>query len=295
MGLQQLRYFVAVAENESFRRASEKLHIAQPALSRQMAALESDLGVELFIRSKRRIALTHAGKAYLLDIRHILSQLEQANDRTRRIASGNLGIVRLGFHETAGRSPFVLRALGLFRTNFPEIEVSLSQMTSHQQVDAIQEGLLDAGFLYPSSVDPTGLEMTKVSTDLFFLAVSKQHRLAARKRLRVVDIVSERFVRVARAKSPRFYDLLTYALARRGVTLDVMQEADSESMLMNFVSINMAAAIVISPSAKSWHPDVNFISISDLDVALDLYFAWDAQRSAAPLSRFIECLTESLR
>lgn len=292
MELRQLRYFVAVAENESFRRASEILHIAQPALSRQIAMLEGEIGVQLFLRANRRTVVTQAGRAYLHDIRHILLQLEQANNRAHRIASGALGIVRLAFHETAERSPLVLRAVGLFRSRFPEIETSLAQMTSNEQVEAIREGRLDAGFLYPSSVDATGLEMTKVSTDRFFLAISNAHPLAVRKRLKLSDVASERFVRVSRAKSPRFYDLLSFAIARNGLSLEVVLETDTESSLMNFVSIGMAAAIVISPGANSWHSGVSLVALSDLEVTLDLYLAWDADRKKPALSRFIECLTE---
>src|SRR5690606_7052482 len=107
MDLRRLRYFIAAAEEENFHRAAARLHIAQPALSKQVALLEEELGCALFERERGRVRLSAVGRLLLEDARRILREVEQAAERVRQAAAGQLGSLRIGFRETAGRSLIV--------------------------------------------------------------------------------------------------------------------------------------------------------------------------------------------
>src|SRR5690606_10752531 len=115
MDLRRLRYFIAAAEEENFHRAAARLHIAQPALSKQIALLEGELGCELFLRQRGGVRLSAVGGLLLEDARRILREVELAVERVRQAAAGQLGTLSIGFRETAGRSLIVSRSLAQFR------------------------------------------------------------------------------------------------------------------------------------------------------------------------------------
>ena len=125
MELRHLRYFEAVAECENFRRAAARLHVAQPALSRQIHALERMLGVELFERQPRGTRLSPAGQAFLDDVRHILADVERAKERACRVAEGKIGTIRVGFNEIAARQSYLPGFFHSARCQFPEIDIRL--------------------------------------------------------------------------------------------------------------------------------------------------------------------------
>jgi DNA-binding transcriptional LysR family regulator len=123
MELRHLRYFVAVGEEEHFGRAADRLHVVQPALTRQIRQLEEELGCALFERLKRGVRLTPAGESFLEESRGMLSELERIVDRTRLVAQGKVGRLRVGFSENAiysGELPSILRD---FRASSPEVRL----------------------------------------------------------------------------------------------------------------------------------------------------------------------------
>src|SRR3954453_23359911 len=123
MELRRLRYFVAVAEELHFRRAAERLHLAQPALSQQVRKLETELGVDLFHRTKRGVALTPAGALFLEEARRLLRQAEEAARTARNARAGTIGRLRLG-HVVDAVPPVLPRAIAAFAASHPGIEIS---------------------------------------------------------------------------------------------------------------------------------------------------------------------------
>lgn len=287
MELRQLRYFAAAAEEENFRRAAERLHVAQPALSRQIAMLEAELGVSLFVRARRRVSLSAAGRSYLRDVNRLLGELSVINQRVQQVEAGVAGLLQIAFHETAGRSAALSGALQGFRARYPDVEVRLLEMTSQQQVEPLRTGHVDAGLLYPASVDAAGMAHFSVSTDRFYFAVRSGHPLARRKCVRLAELADQPFARISRRKSPRFHDLLLAACVSGGLAPRIVQETESESTLVNLVAIGMAAAFLISSSPRSWHPDIVLIPVADLNVALDLHLVWKPQGASTHLLNFL--------
>jgi len=283
--LRQLRYFIIAAEEENFHRASERLHVAQPALSRHIAALEAELGCALFTRFKKRVHLAPAGRSLLEDGVRILRAVESAQDRARRASEGQSGTLRIGFHETAGRSKIVNASFREFRSRYPEVELRLSQSTSPAQCAQLRDDQLDAGFIYLS---PESAEFASqgVSLHRFFLAVGVDNPIARRPKLYLRDLAEEQFIWLARERNP-FYSkqLLRHCLAG-GLVPKIVQEADNEAMTLNLVAAGMGVAFAVSETAEPFLPDIVFRSVADLDAGMQLALAWRKEPASEVLGNF---------
>ena len=139
-----MRSFVVVAEEMNVGRAAVRLHLTQPSLSRQIAALEHDLGVELFARVKRRFVLTAAGSVFLADARELLRRADDAVLNAQRTQRGELGTLRLRFVQSATFEALP-RLLGAFREAYPEVVLDLEAMTTLHQIEALRDGRIDIG------------------------------------------------------------------------------------------------------------------------------------------------------
>jgi DNA-binding transcriptional LysR family regulator len=290
MDLRRLRYFIIAAEEENLRRAATRLHVAQPALSKQIQILETELGCELFVRSKRRIYLSPAGRILLDEARRILRDIDAATERVRQAASGRLGTLRIGFRETAGRSQIVSRSFGNFRASYPGVELRLNQLNSPAQCEALRAGELDAGFIYLSAEHDNGLARIPVARDHFYLALRSNHRLAAKRRIHLRDLTDEPFIWLARSRNAYYSDALLRGCIRSGFTPKIIQEADSDATSLNLVAVGMGSCFVVSASGESPLPDVVLKPVAELRSELTLALVW-VDGTASPLTRnFVEAV-----
>src|SRR4051794_41366826 len=195
MELRQLRSFVVVAEEMNVGRAAMRLHLTQPSLSRQIAALEHDLGVELFARVKRRFVLTAAGEAFLADARDLLRRSDEVVRTAQRTQRGQLGTLRLRFVQSATFEALP-RILAAFREAYPDVVLDLETLTTLRQTEALRDGQIDVGLLRPST--PTGgdavvqlaprLASRVVAENSLVAVLPARHRLARRKRGRLPGV-----------------------------------------------------------------------------------------------------------
>lgn len=290
MQLRRLRYFIAAAEEENFHRAAARLHIAQPALSKQIAMLEDDLGCLLFNRVKRRVVLTSIGRLYLEDARRIVRELDAANERVRLAASGQLGTLRIGLRETAGRSPWVSRTCSRFRQRYPEVELRLQQMTSPAQCRALHDGELDAGFIYLSPEHDTGLARVPVAEDHFYLALHRAHPLARKEQVHLNDLCEEPMIWLARTNDAYYSDALLRDCVAHGLTPRIIQEADSEPMSLNLVAVGMGSSFVVAPDDQSPMPGVVLRPVVELDNVLTLALVWRDDLISPLIDNFVSLL-----
>ena len=158
MELRQLRYFVAVGEEQHYGRAAQHLRLAQPALSRQIQNLEDEIGFKLFERLPRGVKITDAGRLFLADARRTLQEIKDATERAKRVALGRSGTLRIGFVESISwqgdRSRF---RSGIFAEHHSDVELQLQSLRSIEQITAIHSGSLDAGFGLPIANPDHGL------------------------------------------------------------------------------------------------------------------------------------------
>src|SRR6201988_5414107 len=194
MELRHLRYFVAVGEEQHFGRASRRLRVAQPALSRQIQDLEEEIGFKLFERLPRGVRLNPAGKLFLEDARRILQEVNDAAARAARVAHGRSGTLRVGFTENASWRGVVPDSFRRFREQQPDAELQLQPAASLEQLEAIRSGRLDGGFVnFMPKSDPE-LDQLLVGLHHVELAVPKRHALTKLKKIRLRDLMDIPFV-----------------------------------------------------------------------------------------------------
>lgn len=271
MELRQIQYFVAIAELEHFVRASQRLRIAQPALSRQMKLLEAELGVELFERLPRGVRLTDAGRVLLTHLREVTSQIATAVSAAKAAAAGRLGMLRLGVIEVAAWKGIVPESIKAFRAGFPEVELLLSSFDSAAQLTAIRRGVLDAGFLY-NAPDDASLVVRPLRFDQVLLAVPEASPFAGRTDLSIRELGAQSFIGFRRHLSPRYFDDTQAAFHKAGIEPQIIAEMGTEADMLALVSSGMGVAFV--NASQAWRPphSVRFVAVADFAVGLELCF-----------------------
>ncbi|MGA2225931.1 MAG: LysR substrate-binding domain-containing protein [Syntrophobacteraceae bacterium] len=243
MELRHLRYFVTVAEELHFGRAAERLRIAQPPLSQQIRALEEELGVLLFSRTKRRVKLTAAGTAFAQEARKILEGADRAVLVAQRVARGEIGQLEVGFISGAvyGKVPSIFR---LMRTRYPEVSLGLRELTTEEQIEAINANRLDVGLMRPPITVLESLVVKVVAKEPLVAVLPKTHRLAGQKKIPVRALAGEPFLQVPRHITPRFYDQFVSICAQAGFFPQIVQEARTPQTIVSLVAVGMGVSIV---------------------------------------------------
>lgn len=256
MELRHLRYFIAVAEENHFGRAAERLHMAQPPLSRAIRQLEAALGVDLLERTSRRVALTPAGAAYLHEAREVLGAVDAARARARRVADGREGRLTVGCVGSATYSllPALARAL---RAELPNVEVRFrGEMLAPDQVAALRDGALDLGLLRHTEGLAPGLRVTVLREDRLLVAVPQDHALATRDQVAIAELEHEELVLHGGSAGSAMRRLVTSLCEEAGFAAHVAHEVAETSTLLTFVAAGLGIAVVPEPTALLGVPGV---------------------------------------
>ena len=288
MELRHLRYFVAVGEEQHYRRAARRLRVAQPALSRQIRELEEEVGFKLFDRLPRGVKLSAAGRLFLEDARRILQAVNEATARAARVARGQSGTLRVGFPENASWHGAVPDSFRRFRERQPNAELQLQPAASLEQLDAIRSGRLDAGFVnFMPDSDPD-LDQLPVAVQHIELATPKRHPLAKLKKLSLRDLMDASFIWFPRRESPSLYDRLMHECYRGGLTSPrIVQEGLNEATILSLVSTGLGVGWVLGSARWRCPETVAILPVVDLNVPLTLALAWRRDNTSPLLARFI--------
>src|SRR6476620_4240161 len=288
MELRHLRYFVAVGEEQHYGRASRRLRVAQPALSRQIQDLEEEVGFKLFDRVPRGVKLSVAGKLFLEDARGILQAVSEAIARAAHVARGQSGTLRVGFTEHASWHGVVPDSFRLFREQQPDAELQLQPAASLEQLDAIRSGRLDAGFAnFMPKADPE-LDQLLVAIQHVELAAPKRHPLTKLKKLRLRDLTDAPFVWFPRWASPAFYDRMMHECYRGGLKSPrIVQEGLNEATILSLVSTGLGVGWVLGTARWRCPQAVVILSVVDLNMPLTLALAWRRDNASPLLANFI--------
>ena len=288
MELRHLRYFVAVGEEQHYGRASHRLRIAQPALSRQIQDLEEEVGFKLFERLPRGVKLSTAGKLFLEDARRILQDVSDAAARAARVARGNSGTLRVGFSENASWHGAVPDSFRRFREQQPDAELRLQPAASLEQLEAVRSDRLDAGFLnFMPKADPE-LDQLLVAIQHVELAAPKKHPLTKLKKPRLRDLTDTPFVWFPRWASPVFYDRLMHECYRGGLKSPrIVQEGLNEATILSLVSTGLGVGWVLGTARWRCPETVAILPVVDLDMPVPLTLAWRKDNTSPLLANFI--------
>jgi LysR family hca operon transcriptional activator len=251
MELRHLRFFVAVAESGSLTKAAEeRLHTAQPSLSRQMRDLEFEVGVQLMTRSARGIELTPAGRTFLDHARLALAQVEAAGTAARRAARPAKASFALGFL-TGQEMDWLPEAMRILRDELPNIEVTVSSQYSPDLADALMRGKLDLAFLRPEP-QMDDLVYRVVTREPLVVILPSDHRLVSQESISLQDITGEMFIGVSRT-APALRTVLNDFFRRSGVTITPTHELDNLAMAISLVASTRGVAL-LPAYAKNFLP-----------------------------------------
>ena len=269
MNLQRLRYFLAVADELHFGRAAERLHMAQPPLSQQIRLLETELGVQLFDRTTRRVSLTAAGAVFRTEAERVVVAADSAERVMEEFRSGEGGLLRLAFVDSAAFEvmPRYLRA---FRQRWPKVKHDLQIMSSSNQRDAIHSGEIDLGISRTSPIDDD-IVSTKFLDEPLYLVIGPESPLSGRKKVAVGKIDAASLIGFDRRLSPTLHDELQQLFDRSGSVYDPQIEATEYTTILGLVSSGEGSAIVPN-GVRTFQPEgVEYLAISDADASMAMY------------------------
>jgi DNA-binding transcriptional LysR family regulator len=294
MELRQIRSFLSIAETLHFGRTAELIHLSQPALSLQIRALEEEVGVRLFERNRRKTTLTAAGFAFRDDAVRALSQLDQAIRSARLAANGKLGVLRIGFISTAG-SEIVPNIFRQFRELNPEVEISLRAITTADQVQMLETGSLDVGFLRLPVGGHPALDVVTVHREPFVLVVPASHKLAKRRKVRLSEVSGEDIVMYERRYAPGFHDLIFGMLRDARIVPNVSQMGAEISTLISLVDAHMGIAILPASAVKNSVASVIACDIVDRIPMSEIGIVVSKRDRAAVVDNFRSFALQKLR
>jgi DNA-binding transcriptional LysR family regulator len=299
MELRHLRYFVAVAEELSLRRAARRLHVSQPALSVQIRDLEEELGLKLFERSSQGIQLTEAGRVFLIGVRRALAATKQAVTQAQEAAKGERGGLVIGSLGPL-TSSFLPVALARFREQRPLVEATALHMNNRAQVEAVLNGSIMLGIGYfDSALDED--EREQLCTRLLLrsavgIACSKHRRLPKRAMPRLRDFRHDKFI----SFDPEYgygYEQWVRRLCQRFGRFEPEIEAlaNSPDSLVSMVAAGRG--VFVGPEiVRRWTAAIDFYLLTELESQFELFAIWKKQSQVAPtIFKFIEVLQEAIK
>lgn len=280
MELRHLRHFVALAEEEHFGRAAERVFVVQQALSNSIRNLEEELGVPLVLRTTRQVKLTPAGEEFLQGARQILSLATQTVDRTRRAAQGEIGRLTIGFASglVFGGLPEIVR---MFREVSPQVSINLRELTAGEQEAALRSDQIDIGLMLLPVRDPN-LKSVALWQEQVVAALPSQHPLASRAQLNISDLEGEAFVFFPRHLRATYFDQVMRWCSAAGFTPQVAQEAIEIPTLLSLVAAGVGVFLPLEFFQRLSLPGVTYLPIADAPV-VDIVAVWDVKSTNTPV------------
>ncbi|MGB0905119.1 MAG: LysR family transcriptional regulator, partial [Mangrovicoccus sp.] len=271
--LNQLRYFVAVAEELNFRRAAKRLNMTQPPLSRHIALMEHTLGTPLFDRTNRSVRLTAAGKRLLVDASDILTRAESAVLAARQAAQGAAGSIEIGFVPSSCVE-VIPRIARRIREEMPEVDITLREVMTVEAMESLGSGSLDFGIirLHPQNF---GLPMEKLWSEPFILAAHKDHPLLSQDTISIQDMHGIDFIGYSSERGGFLREVLQGYLKAHGVTPNEIFAVAQRHTVISLVNEAFGIALVPQSSQQIGLPNVVFrdIGLPPDELHSDLYLA----------------------
>jgi DNA-binding transcriptional LysR family regulator len=287
IGLRQIRYFAAVAEELHFGRAAERLGMAQPPLTQQIQKLEAALGYRVFTRGPRKTELTEAGAVLLEEAHRLLAGLDEAVERTRRAGRGETGQL------TVATPPSVMltrlpAAIRKYRTRYPEVRFTLRELSTSAIAEGLHAGAFDLGFLREASPAGAGAQLASevILSEPLVAVLPAAHELARRPRLALRHLAKEPFVLFPRRLGEAFYDRLISFCTAAGFAPRIVQEATQWQSVVTFVETGMGVSLAPACVARFRWKGVVYRPLPGLSTAVSV--CRQEGRESAAASAFLK-------
>lgn len=306
MELRHLRYFIAAAEEQHFGRAADRLNVTRPAVSQIIADLEEEVGVPLFERFAGHVRLTDAGKTLLPHFVRVIDELRESLAIAKRVGQGKTGTLAIGYGTLTLMHSIFRDAVKQFRESYPDVTLSLVEMSADQQSRAISNEKIQARFMHigPSSTpirkrhteiissqDGTVLDVIHIQENKLGVAVSIDHKFATETSVSIGDLADEQFIVDPRSTSSPNYGQL-YALCQKaGFEPNVVQEVGSIASQLYLISCGMGIGLVVMGKGFSYPSSLSIVPLRDVDYPINFVFGWVKGRKNPILERMIEIVS----
>lgn len=294
MELRHLRYFLAVAAERNFSRAAERLHIAQPPLSRQIQQLEEELGVQLIERDSRPIRLTEAGRLIQEQAVQVLERVEEIKAMARRLCQSGHGRLGIGFVSSTlyGWLPEVLRR---FRAARPGVDVSLLELTTLEQMEALKDGRIDIGFGRIPLEDPA-VTRRLMRYEAIIVALPLGHRLLDYDRpLHLEDMASETLIVFPKAPRPSFADQVLGLYRNRALRPHALLEVRDVQTALGLVAADAGISLVTASVKHLRRDNVEYRPLDDKQAVSPLFMSHRASDTSSDIHLMLEIIREVYR
>ncbi|XZE56889.1 LysR family transcriptional regulator [Planctomycetaceae bacterium SH139] len=288
----QLRYFLTVAETLHFGQAAERLGIAQPPLSKQIRNMESQLGVQLFRRTSRVVELTAAGEQLIPEARLILELIDSFAVTAGQYGQGVLGQLHVGAVSPA-LDTFLPPIIQQMRTDHPEVQVTLHEQRTAEQLRRLETGQLDIGFIRHYRHDLDGLQSKLIQREPYVLAVCAKHPLAGKKQIHLSELDEAPMIMAPRELRRELHDDIFACLQRAGANIQIIQEATSKRTELALVAAGIGHALV-PQSYQVCFPrsDVRYRPLKGELPMIEMLAVWNSQRVSPSCGLLIDKLPE---
>lgn len=270
--LRHFKYFQTLAKELNFRRAAEKLFISQPGLSRQIKQMEEIFDAVLFIRTKRKVALTEAGLYLLKEVNFIFSHQENIKTQLTNIQQGKMSELRIGFLGSAAHHVIPEFVAGLNK-QYPGIRTTLEEMSNRAQIERIQTQLLDVGFVRMKTF-PEGICTRLVHRDSFSIVVPENYPLASATPVEIENLKDELFIFFSSEDSPYYFDLVMSICEDHGFRPKVFHKSIHALTIFKLIEEGMGIAILPSSLQHGYNLKVKFIELEHVPQRTELYMVW---------------------
>ena len=291
MELRHLRYFVAVAEELHFGRAATRLFIVQPSLSQQIRQLEDELGFPLLKRTKRSVELTDAGRVFLIEAQRILAQVQEAKHAAQRAYRGEIGRLVIGYisSSTYDLLPMMLSA---YRERFPHVDVALRELTTQEQLRALEEESIQVGLLRLPINDPM-IHVEVVRREPIVCVLPEAHPLAKHARITVPLLANEPFVLQSRQRGGGYYAQLMNLCLTSGFSPNVIQEVTEMHTIVSLVAAGMGVSLVPLSVKNIRSQGVVYRELEGSTTLTEMAVAWLFDSHSTIVQNFLEVARET--
>lgn len=287
MELRHLRYFVAVAEALHFRKAAENLHIVQPALSKQISALENELGLMLLERDRRHVTLTEAGRTFLEEATAVLARADGAKARAQAVSRGQIGHLNIGFIQPA-LADLLPRALRRFRKEHPDVRIRLTELTNRQALDQAASRTVHCAFVRLPVELGEDLASMPVSQQDVSLAVPEGHPLAAKEDIDIHELADEDLVLIDRRVEPQLHDYYITMCNEAGFSPKVAHEVNSTWVALGLVAGGLGIGFAPASAKLAAQTGVAYRTLTGANPRLSVGLVWNDTAKPAVLRNFLD-------
>ena len=287
MDIKILKSFIKVAKHKSFSEAARELHTVQPAISRHISALETELGVSLFVRNSRDVVITQAGMQLLKDANAILALTEQAKIRVKRAHEGQVGTLNIA-HLSSACLTFMATLVHNYKLQFPHVHVTLFEMTATEQIEALKNEQIDIAF---SRALPTPIADEFIShciyIDKLVALVSHSHALANKQEINLAQLKNEKFIIFNRDEALGLFDETIMHCKQVGFSPNIISQPRHMQTLVTEVAAGLGVGIAPYCVSKLYCEGCSFLTLENVNMEIPVQIQYKKNTSSATVNAFI--------